>query len=538
MSEDRFFSIVIPTRNRTDTLKYTIETCLNSKRFEDYEIVVNDNGDDDVTQDYIAGLVSSNSAAETKISYYRRSVVCSMSENFEEAVGRSTGEYVIVMGDDDGILPMALYELHSLINSEKPKIVKWQNGMYNWPGMMLKDAANYLGFSLVRSKSSKSTRSELESALDSLDYNQLPMLYINSAISRDIISTMRDGDGRLFRSPSPDIYSAMVLGHRSRDFLSVTVPFTLAGLSRHSNGVSSAFDGSNAAPKQDFSALNARGGIHHHERVPNLSVFPAVAIADSFYHAKNYHFPSDDTIDLPRRRLMQACVARADTTIEAVREELLRVCADDPDLAEFTRDLIANKTESLPPVRLKPALLGFDGENLHLDPRDYGVTTIADAVALVHRIIWPADEPLRYDLPGPAEMRANFKAMSEDLRQTRGVLADRSETLAETLGDVAAIRTTLERRSADLATTLADLETRSADLATALSELQTLRADIATATEELHMLRPALVERSADLEATLDDVRAVREVLIERTVMLEGVIAECGELRMRLAARG
>ena len=450
------FSIAIPTRNRSDTLEYTLRTCLTQKRFDDYEVVINDNGDDDKTQIYIAELFINDAQAAARIKYFRRPTVCSMAENFEQAISRTQGDYIIVLGDDDGLLPMALFEINQLIQDESPKIVKWQNGLYNWPGMMIDDAANYLGFSLVRSKSSKNAREELGRALATFDYTTLPMLYINAAVSREAVSAMRDQEGKLFKSPSPDVYSAIVMAYKNPDFLSVTVPFTLAGLSHHSNGVSSAFDGNNPAPRDDFSALNARGGIHQHGWVPNLSIFPAVAIADSFYHAKIHHFPFDDTVQLSRRHLMQVCVAHADTTVEAVRGELLLACEDDRDLVEFTRDLIAHKTETLPPIRLKPPHLGFDGDNLHLDPRDYGVTTIEDAVALVHKIVWPADAPLRYDQPGGAETRANLGTTINDLELTRRELADRSIKLADTLLDVQQVRETLIERTTRLEAAIAE----------------------------------------------------------------------------------
>ena len=38
-TKNPFFSIVIPTRNRADTLKYTIKTILNQD-FQDYEIII------------------------------------------------------------------------------------------------------------------------------------------------------------------------------------------------------------------------------------------------------------------------------------------------------------------------------------------------------------------------------------------------------------------------------------------------------------------------------------------------------------------
>ena len=43
-----FFTIVIPTRNRVQTLEYSIHTILN-QTFKDFEIVVSDNSTNDET---------------------------------------------------------------------------------------------------------------------------------------------------------------------------------------------------------------------------------------------------------------------------------------------------------------------------------------------------------------------------------------------------------------------------------------------------------------------------------------------------------
>ena len=480
MESDTFFSIVIPTRNRSDTILSTLDTCLSQKEFESYEIVINDNSDDAQTENFIHQLCESNSRAREKIRYARRQTVCSMSENFDESIRRAVGLFVIVIGDDDGILPNALREIYSLIQAHDVSVIKWKNGLYNWPDMSIAEAKNYLGFSVSRSVEKRNCWSELKKSLITLSYDNLPMLYINSAVRRDVIDFIRDKDGKVFRSQSPDIYSAVVLAYQDIVFIEATIPFTLAGLSRHSNGVSFSFSGTNASPRSDFTTLNTKAGIHHHPAVPNLNIFPYVAFAETFYHAKSHHFESDDTVQLSRHRLMEACVARADTEVEAVRAELLRVCEDDADLADFTRGLIAAKTETLPPPRLKPAQLGFDGENLHLDPRDHGVVTIADAVALVHRIVWPADAPLRYDVPSAAGIRTDLEVTLQDLQQTRGALVQRTGDLDLALED--------------------------------------------------------LVRRSADLETTLTDIGAVRELLIDRTTRLEAALAECHDFRSRLAA--
>ena len=395
------FSIVIPTRNRVETLQHTMDTCLCQMRFDDYEIIVNDNSDGEEARLYIENKLKTDLLAKQKVRYHKRSVICSMSENFDDAISRAKGEFVIVIGDDDGILPMALFEINTLINETGAAIIKWKNGLYNWPDMELENASNYLGFCVMRSIDIANGKTELLRSLQTFSYENLPMLYINSAIRRDVIGGIRDREGKLFRSRSPDVYSAVVLAHACGEFINVSVPFTVAGLSRSSNGVSSAFAGKNSAPRMDFNELNDQSGLFRHPHVPNLIMFPVIEFAEAFNFAKGFHFSADDDISMSRKDLIQACVDRADTGIGVVRQEILRVCEDDAELIDYAKNLMLTKNAYVPARSLKPANLGSDGENLHLDGRDFGIENIKDAIMLVHKIIWPLNAKLRYDLKRP-----------------------------------------------------------------------------------------------------------------------------------------
>lgn len=60
MKEPRF-SVVIPTRERADTLRFALQTCLDQD-FEDYEIVVCDNCSSPATKNVVDSFASSRSS--------------------------------------------------------------------------------------------------------------------------------------------------------------------------------------------------------------------------------------------------------------------------------------------------------------------------------------------------------------------------------------------------------------------------------------------------------------------------------------------
>lgn len=396
MSEPQF-SIVIPTRNRRFTLESCLRTCMDQVDAPAFEIVISDNSDGSETRDFVRNLLSRDARVAARVSYRHHDRVTGMTENFERAISYARGDYVIVLGDDDGMLPMALMEIQRLISSTGAKVIKWSSGLYTWPDLALDDSSNYLGFSLERSVTRRNGLEELGKSLETLSYINLPMLYINAAVHRSVIEDIRLGDGRVFNSRSPDVYSGVAIAYHCGEFLDVSAPFSLAGLSRSSNGVSSAFSGANAAPKKDFDSINARTGFKPHRHVPDLPIYPLTALAESFLYAKEDHFPHDNRFELTRERILSECVQRSDVSSARVRELIYATCSDEPDRIAYVDALLA---EGRPPIanpRLKPVNLGPDGVNLHLEASDFGVRTIEDAVRLTSKFIWPGGAPLDFD---------------------------------------------------------------------------------------------------------------------------------------------
>jgi glycosyltransferase involved in cell wall biosynthesis len=400
MSRKLRFSVVIPTRNREQTLKHALRTCLDQIDFDDYEIVVNDNSDGDDTQALAAQLIAEDPQAKGRLRYNRRAAACSMALNFEDAISHAEGEYIIVIGDDDGLLPRALKELDGLIEQTGAAIVKWSPGLYAWPDLALPMQGGYLRVGLERAFRIASGAEELAKALERLSYDNLPSLYLNTAIKRSRIERFRDGEGHLFRSYSPGAYSAVTVSYACGDFIETTIPFTLDGLSGFSTRVSNAYAGANPAPRADLWRLSGQDGIKQHPHVPVLPIFPLVDFADGFLYAKDRYFSADDSFALPRERILRACIERCDTTDAATRKELLRTCRDDAGLTRFAKDLLA-ATPPTGQIPIRPRL-GSSGRELNLDGTEFGLTTIRDAVALAHKVIWPAGAPLRYDLQATA----------------------------------------------------------------------------------------------------------------------------------------
>ena len=68
-----------------------------------------------------------------------------MTDNWERAVSFATGEYVIVIGDDDGMLLHALTDIERIISQTNARLIRWERVGYQWPNTLLTAEANRLG---------------------------------------------------------------------------------------------------------------------------------------------------------------------------------------------------------------------------------------------------------------------------------------------------------------------------------------------------------------------------------------------------------
>ncbi|MGH7268245.1 MAG: glycosyltransferase family 2 protein, partial [Candidatus Rokuibacteriota bacterium] len=372
------FSVVIPTRERAGTLRYTLETCL-AQDFEDYEVVVCDNHGSPATRQVVDELASS------RIRYVRAPSLLAMSDNWELAVSQAAGEYLLVLGDDDGLTRHALRELDRLVRRLDAKVVRWEAAFYTWPTLALPDDRNYLRLPLGREAREVSALAVMAGVIRfELPYVRLPMLY-NSVVHRTLLDELRARAGRLFGNRFPDVYSGFALAWLAGRYWSVETPMSVAGLSSESYGIATLWLRGRSERGREVRRLNDEAGLRHHPRVPDLPLFPWVPVADAFETARDALFPGDPRLVLDRKLLVERCLQALrvddDEARRAALEALRAACQDDPALRDWCDPVLASASVGPgPPLRLRPARLGhFDG-CLHLDAAALGVRDVAVAV--------------------------------------------------------------------------------------------------------------------------------------------------------------
>ena len=93
------FSVLLPTRNGGEQVEGAIRSVLESSR-EDIELVVSDNASTDATPDIIAQF-----ADDPRLKAVRQAQGLDVTENWNACLALSRGERIMLIGDDDRLLP-------------------------------------------------------------------------------------------------------------------------------------------------------------------------------------------------------------------------------------------------------------------------------------------------------------------------------------------------------------------------------------------------------------------------------------------------
>ena len=127
------FFIIIPTRNRFDTLKYSIQTCLN-QNYQNLEIIVSDNASSDNTPNIL------NEFSDSRLKYQRSEILLPMLYSWEFALSavKEPG-FVHFMGDDNGLTIDAIERVIEVTRQTKLNIVLSNPIQYTWPNSIVKN---------------------------------------------------------------------------------------------------------------------------------------------------------------------------------------------------------------------------------------------------------------------------------------------------------------------------------------------------------------------------------------------------------------
>ena len=319
-SENHHYTVVIPTRERCDTLEHALHTCV-IQDYDNLEILVSDNFSQDRTREVV------ESFKDRRIRYLNTGKRLSMTDNFEFALSHVRPEgYVIYIGDDDGLLPNAIRDLNAVIIQTGASVLRWALPHYWWPGIE-SDLANQLViFSLGSGLTVRNSAITIQNILSFKErYSSfLPLMYQYSAVEYEVIRRINGLSGRFYHSLTPDVYSGFAIAGSVDSFVYSERPYVISGVSHHSIGTS-ATGLCLGTPAQKF--LSENNLPFHSSLVFGPSSIPQVVI-ECFLQARD-HLPffKKFTVDMEKMLylMMKDGATKAQDNYMELKDAVLRL---------------------------------------------------------------------------------------------------------------------------------------------------------------------------------------------------------------------
>lgn len=287
------FSVVIPTLNRPDTLKYSMLTILR-QTFDDYELVIANNGSNPDVSRLIEEFNS------PRIKEVRSDAVLSMSENWERGLDACTGEYVIFVGDDDGLQPDALAYANQIFTLSGAKVMMIDWHYYYWPQTLVSWLRGRLMITGLNAGRSIVTYPSYQSLSQAAAFQMHPLFNPNiysSFVHRSVIEKCKERLGIYFAHRIPDWFSGIVNLYFTENVVSFTKPLGMRGISRQSNGGGMMTLGGNGKEIVDQFFDERSAGSQSNLGEMDKLYHPLSIMADVFTHAKKVLFNDDQNLN-------------------------------------------------------------------------------------------------------------------------------------------------------------------------------------------------------------------------------------------------
>lgn len=264
-------SIVIPTKNRQYYCLEAVKQII-SLNLESVQICIQDNSDDNSLQSLLAEL-----HCEYLVYNYHQGVL-SFVDNFSEAIELSNGDYICMIGDDDGILPYICNAVDYMQTNEVEVLVPTYNSIYFWPSnnpIVTNGTKGRLDLIAIDGQISYSKINEKE-ALNSLldsggqDYQSLnmPRLY-HGIVKTEILGRIKSKVGTYFMGLTPDMFMSVALSLVSDRVYACNYPIAISGICPRS-GSSDSATGKHTGELKDAPHFRGHSNYHWEELIPSF----------------------------------------------------------------------------------------------------------------------------------------------------------------------------------------------------------------------------------------------------------------------------
>lgn len=298
-------SVVIPTRNRFMYVKSAIISILALKDLR-IELVIQDNSNSSELMSWIE-----ENFADTRLKYNYSKSPLSFVGNFNEGVKLATGEYLCIIGDDDGINP-EIIDVTAWLKQENIDCLTTKiSANFVWGDAEVPTTyfTKVTGGVLTMSKiSGKIIESQIENelaafvkggAINYLDF-KLPKIY-HGIVSAKCLEEVKSKTGAYFGGLSPDIFASITLACIVKRVFFTDYPLTISGVCGVSASIVEGLLKKNSKKIEDAPHLRNRGEYEWSDLVPKVYCVETIW-ADSAISALKTMGRTDliEAIDIPK----------------------------------------------------------------------------------------------------------------------------------------------------------------------------------------------------------------------------------------------
>lgn len=233
-------SILIPTKNREEYALKVVNHILDTIDHR-VQLVIYDNSDSNKLKNLLKDFLQDH-----RINYFYNNEVLSFVENFSLGISKCTGEYVTIIGDDDGINPfiidIAVWANNNGVEAITPSLPL----VYYWPGSGV-NSQNDNGRLVISEISCKAKfykpRKEVIKLLKNGCQNYLSLnlaKVYHGMIKRTVLEEIKTRTGKYIGGLSPDIYLSVACSLLVEKVLIIEYPLTISGICKKSGSSDSA----------------------------------------------------------------------------------------------------------------------------------------------------------------------------------------------------------------------------------------------------------------------------------------------------------
>lgn len=292
-------SVIIPTKNR----QYY---CINSIRqilsfgWDNVEICIQDNSDDNSLENDIISLGVDN------VVYHYHPGILSFVDNFNEAVSLAHGDYLCMIGDDDGVLPDILSLVEEMIIQGADAAIPALNFIYFWPsnqkivengerGALVSHLhKEYKNHKTKCVDNNRALKELLKNGVQNYTILDMPRLY-HGIVQRKALDRIKEMVGYYFGGLTPDMYMATALSIVCNKVIRSNYSVTISGICPTS-GSSDSATGKHTGELSQAPHFRGHDNYAWDNLVPSFYSVDTIW-ADTLFHALR-DFKRDDLLSL------------------------------------------------------------------------------------------------------------------------------------------------------------------------------------------------------------------------------------------------